>query len=198
MLNTAVILAGGQSSRMGFDKRFLKVNGLFLMDGIIELLQRDFEEIFVVSSKTEEYKEGGVTFLQDEVAGFGPLGGIHTALRASGSQYAYIIACDMPCINLNYIKYMKEIIVKENCRPEAVVARFGEWIEPFNGFYSKKLKTHIETKIHEGERKISNVLLNRAVFYIKESDARKFSPDWDMFKNLNTLEDLKTFDKTIG
>lgn len=188
---SAVILAGGKSKRMGFDKQLLKVNERRLMDTIIYKLRQEFNEIIIVTNKPEYYNELVDKITKDIIPGKGPLSGIHSGLHSASSEYVYFIACDMPNINLEYIRYMKKNIGHRNVY--ASVTRFGDWIEPFNAFYSKRLKDEISEHLANNKRSINSLLEKLKVHYISEREARKFSPNWDMFYNLNTKEDLNNF-----
>ena len=132
---TAIILAGGKSSRMGFDKQFLQIGKKRMMDLVIEKLEEEFDQIIVVSNKPDQYENFSHKVVSDIIVGKGPLSGLHVGLKNSKSQYAYFVACDMPNINISYIRYMKEQIEKIN--PDACVTRSGKFAETFNSFYSK-------------------------------------------------------------
>ncbi|MDD3706441.1 MAG: NTP transferase domain-containing protein, partial [Clostridiaceae bacterium] len=58
-METAIILAGGKSSRMGFDKQFLKLRDKYVVEMIAEKLKRVFNEIVLVTGKPEEYLKYG-------------------------------------------------------------------------------------------------------------------------------------------
>ncbi len=189
-LGTAIILAGGKSSRMGFDKQLIKYKDKPLVEYIIERLNSLFEEIIVVTNTPGIYKIDSIKIISDELSGYGPLGGIHAGLKHASSGFSYVTACDMPEINTAYIDYMIELIRQHSYKAEAVVTRFGEWLEPFNAFYTKALVNKIEEQIAQGNCKISTVLEASNTLYIDEAYARRYSPDWSMFKNINTLEDL--------
>ena len=75
---TAIILAGGKSTRMGFDKQFLELNKKRLIDIIINKLKEEFEEIIIVTNKPEEYRKYTQKILSDKIKDVGPLGGIYT------------------------------------------------------------------------------------------------------------------------
>ncbi|CAH2214913.1 molybdenum cofactor guanylyltransferase [Tepidibacter aestuarii] len=185
---TAVILAGGKSSRMKFDKQFLKINGVRLIDYLIDKLKLEFEEIIIVTNKKEFYKNCKVKIVSDEIKDKGPLGGIHRGLKEASSEYVYFIACDMPTINLDYIRYMKSMIKDA----DACVTKSQNHIEPLNSFYNKRIVKDIEKYIYEDKRSLFLFISNINTIYIKEDKARGFSPNWDMFRNLNTQEDLTT------
>jgi molybdenum cofactor guanylyltransferase len=189
--DTAIILAGGKSSRMGFDKQFIEINGITITEYIIDLLRPIFKSIILVTNRPECYHRDSVIIVEDYYKDFGPLSGMHTGLMKSESQYNYIIACDMPYVNIAYIDYMKKLLEKDHYSKSAVITKFGDWIEPFNAFYSKALIPQIEENITQKKRKISSALCSSQVLYIEEKTARGFSPDWSMFTNLNSVDDLE-------
>lgn len=193
---TAIILAGGKSSRMGFDKQFLKINEKRVMEIIISKLKTEFEEIIIVTNKPESYKDLGEKIVSDIIKGKGPLSGLHVGLKSSSNEYSYFIACDMPNINIEYIRYMKRKI--DNINPEACVTEFGDWIESFNAFYSKDIYIDIENHLNNDRRSVNSFIRTIDTLYIKEDEARKFSPKWDMFTNLNTKDELNEYKKRIN
>ncbi len=190
-METAIILAGGKSSRMGFDKQFIRFRDRYLVELIAEKLEKIFNEIIIVTGRPEAYSKDRYRIIEDEIRGFGPLAGIHAGLLNSGSMHNYVIACDMPFIKPDYVEYMMGLIKQQEGRAEGVITRLGEWIEPFNAFYSKSLLGRIEDSLDRGSRQINQMLKDSGVIYVSEAEARKFSPDWDMFTNINTLEDYE-------
>lgn len=188
---TAVILAGGKSSRMGFDKQFLKINEKKLMDTLIINLKKEFDEIIIVTNKIDKYVEGSYKLVCDEIKGKGPLSGFHIGLKESSSQYVYFVACDMPNINTAYIKFMKDKI--RNLNVDACVTKKGDRIEPFNAFYSRKLIDKIEERIMNNANSLFSLVNRVNTIYLEEKDAQKYSSDLSMFLNLNNIEDLNKY-----
>lgn len=192
---SAVILAGGKSIRMGFDKQLIKIDKERLITHIIEKLNNEFEDIVIVTNVAEYYTKFSCKIVSDEIKGRGPLSGIHIGLKKAVSEYVYFLACDMPNVNLDYIRFMKNRIKNKNV--DACITRIGKWVEPFNAFYSKRIIKEIENNLlkknEDRQRSIFSLIENLNCFYIKEEEARKFSPNWDMFLNLNTKEELKKY-----
>jgi molybdopterin-guanine dinucleotide biosynthesis protein A len=186
---TAVILAGGKSSRMGYDKQLLKLNGRLVIEAQINMLSKLFQEVVVVTNRPELYKDCCVT-ASDILENFGPLGGIHAGLIKANNKLCYIIACDMPNINEAYIKHILQVANDEPDACQAVVTCFGSWLEPFNAIYSKDIIPIIEQSYVEKSIKIGDMLAKARTYYIKEEIARIYSPDWSMFDNINTQADL--------
>lgn len=191
---TAVILAGGKSSRMGFDKQLLRIDERRLIDNLRGKLKQQFDEIIVVTNNSEYYLGFSDKITKDIIVGKGPLSGIHVGLKEAKSQYVYFVACDMPNINMDYIQFMKEEL--KDLDVKACVTRYGEWIEAFNAFYSKAMIKDIEDHLLQGKKSVNSLVAKVSTHYIAEEKAREYSSNWDMFLNLNTKEDLKRFLKT--
>jgi len=187
-MSTAVILAGGLSSRMGFDKKELMINNESLLEKQIETLSARFDHILIISNddnlKYSEYPK--VTVYQDILKNHGPLGGIHAALTYSQDQHVYVIACDMPVINTKYITYLRSLLENQ----DAIVTRFGDWIEPFHAYYNRSMIDAIERYLKSGRRSIYELLKHQEVTYINEDITRTYTDDWSLFDNINTKEDL--------
>lgn len=195
--NTAVILAGGKSIRMGFDKQLLSVNKMRLINLLIKKLYNEFEEIIIVTNTPSYYKNLSCKIVCDEIKDKGPLGGIHAGLKNASSKYVYVLACDMPNVNLEYIRFMKSKINEKEV--DACITKLGkEYIEPFNAFYSKTTLKEIENNLLNGKKSIHSYIEKINTLYIEEKQARKFSPNWDMFFNLNTKEDLGKYQHLKG
>lgn len=193
---TAIILAGGKSTRMGFDKQFLKIKEKLLIENLVYRLKPTFDEVIIVTNKPSEYKSLPVIVTQDVFSGIGPLAGIHAGLLKSTSQFSYIIACDMPNINLEFINYMQTQIAGTN--KKATIARFKEYLEPFNAFYSKDVIEDLECFLNLGGRSVTRFLSSLDAHFIDEEKAREFSKNWDMFYNLNTKADVNEYLENIN
>ena len=121
---TAIILAGGKSSRMGFDKQLLKIDERRLMDSLIQKLHKEFEEIIIVTNRPDLYIGLSHIITSDILKEKGPLGGVHAGLKLSSSQYAFIVACDMPNINMEYVNFMKDQL--RDLDSKGCVTEFGQ------------------------------------------------------------------------
>lgn len=188
---TAVILAGGKSSRMGKNKELLNINDTRLVEMQISRLETIFDEVIVITNNPMYYEKYNCKTYKDKIKNKGPIGGIYSGLINSSSQYVYFIACDMPVINKEYIEFMKSQLIKKN--KKACITLLGEWIEPFNAFYSKDLIPEMENYIQSGGLSVHNLVKNTNCLFIEEKKAREYSHNWDMFINFNTKEDIDKF-----
>ncbi len=188
-MSTAVILAGGASERMGFDKQKLVFNREPIIQHHIKLLEPYFDEILIISNNhlSDIFLNKNKVYIHEDILkNYGPLGGIHAALTYAKSDLIFVVACDMPHINIDYLLYEKACLTHQ----DALVTSYGDWIEPFHGFYNKSLIKPIEKYLLKGRRNISGLLSYHKVTYIDENIARKYSEDWSLFDNINTKEDL--------
>jgi molybdopterin-guanine dinucleotide biosynthesis protein A len=195
LFGTAIILAGGKSTRMGFDKALMKIRGKPIVEIIIQQLRSVFDDIIVVTNKPDEFTGLDVMITGDILKDSGPLGGIHAGLVLSKSKYAFLTACDMPVISPDYAKHMMETAAKY--LPHAVISEKGDWIEPFHALYSKDLADDIKTNVQDGKYKIFDVIRKKYIIKISEKKVREYSPGLDIFINLNHIKDLEEFKKII-
>ncbi len=110
---SAIILAGGESRRLGMNKPFIRVGRFYLIEVVFMKLKALFPEIIIVTNEKNylnlnEVWRGPIrpVIVQDKIPQKGPLGGLYTGLLLIKNQYAFVCACDMPFLNLNLIKYM--------------------------------------------------------------------------------------------
>ena len=72
-MDTAIILAGGNSKRMGFDKQFINIGSMSITEHIIEALKELFPNVILVTNKPQAYCRKDIEITQDIYKGFGPL-----------------------------------------------------------------------------------------------------------------------------
>jgi len=185
---SAVILCGGKSSRMGFDKSTIKVKNKFLIDIIAEELKQIFESIVLVSNDLDRFNHTKYLVMKDIIENSGPIGAIYTALKGATSKYVFITACDMPIISLDYIKYMMDIIKSENV--QGVVSYNSKYIEPLYAFYSIDMIDTFEKELKKNNYKLHDVIKNSKMYYIEETKWREYCNGMDIFTNLNYKSDL--------
>ena len=97
---TAIILAGGKSKRMGFDKSLIEFKGKPIIQIIFDLLKTIFKNIIIISNEPEKYFFLNTQIHQDYFVGKGPLSCIHSGLMNSKTLKNFIISCDLPFIKL--------------------------------------------------------------------------------------------------
>ena len=186
---TGIILSGGKSSRMGGDKAFLPFPVRPLIEITLANLSGLFAELIIVANKLEPYLRYGVKTVADIVPERGPLGGIYTGLLSSDTMYNFIVACDMPFINQDLIRYMVQRIDDF----DVVIPMYNDRFEPLCAVYSKKCIKSIEEELSKGNLKIRDFFQQAKVKTISQKEIVKFDPQGLSFKNINTPEDHKKF-----
>lgn len=185
---TAAILAGGKSRRMGFDKQMIRWEGEWLIRRLYGQLEALFDRVIVISNAPGESLEPHWEVFSDRLVDGGPLGGIHRALLESDTHYVFLMPCDMLRVDPDLVRLMRSRL-EENGK-DGSIARYGEWIEPFHGFYSAPMAPVAETLVSKGDYRIAHLLERFDVDYLPEALVRTYTPDWSLFRNLNAATDL--------
>ena len=193
---SAAILAGGKSTRMGFDKQMLEVKGVRLMEQLIAQLKTRFPDVLVASATPQLYNPQEVRVIEDIYPGLGPLGGIHSALVQAESPWVFVVACDMPYVELPYIDYMRQRLVTGEYQACAT-CREGR-LEPFHAFYSSSSLPQLEADLAQGLYSVTRFLKKINTLIIPEEEAAPYVPGWRAFLNLNTPEEYRKFRGELG
>ena len=191
---TAIILAGGKSSRMGTDKAFLKIGNQPLIKRQIGLLRKLFKKIIIVTNTLPKYRGyKGIKIIPDIIPHRGPLGGIYSGLIASRSFYNFVVACDMPFLNIELLRHMLSRIKGY----DVIVARYKGEIEPLSAIYSKDCIRPIKEQLDKNNLKIRDLFKKVKVKVIKESEVIKFDSQAFSFLNINTLDEYQKYKKLL-
>lgn len=183
------IQAGGESSRMGQDKGLLQFGGMALVEYIHDQISGMGSDAFIVSNHPEAYLHFGLPVFADIYKGIGALGGIHTVLSHTNTEKVLILACDMPFVNTQVIKYLLSFAPEF----DVVVPRIHPkgFVEPFKAVYSKSCLPAIEKAIAADNRRVISFFDDVSVKYIEKEEIAPLDPDYVSFLNVNTPEDLK-------
>ncbi|HFD40695.1 MAG TPA: molybdenum cofactor guanylyltransferase, partial [Anaerolineae bacterium] len=105
---SGIVLAGGQSRRLGRDKALLEIEGRPLLARTVHTLAALSDDLIVVTNAPERYAPLGlpVRFVADEKPGIGSLMGLYSGLKAAHHPYALVVACDMPFLNPALLRYL--------------------------------------------------------------------------------------------
>ncbi len=184
---TGVVLAGGQSRRMGTDKALLPVGGRSIIQRIVEVLHGVFPHLLVVTNTPADYAFLGIRMVADLLPGYGALGGLHAALFHAPTPLAFVVACDMPFLNPEVIR----LLISEAKGWDVVVPRLGGHLEPLHAVYSRRCLKPLESLLEQGGRKLIDLYPRVRVREVKEEDVRSVDPQLLSFLNINTVEELK-------
>lgn len=135
MTFSAVILAGGQSSRMGRDKAWLEVNGQTLLARQIQLVREaGATEVFVSGRADQDYSSSGITVLMDRYPSAGPLAGIERGLESAQHSLVLVMAVDMAGMTVDCLRWLLT-----QCREgQGIVPQLGGRLEPLAAVYPQR------------------------------------------------------------
>jgi molybdopterin-guanine dinucleotide biosynthesis protein A len=188
---SVIVLAGGQSSRLGMDKSFVHVNGQSLIEHIVAKLTRLSDDVIIAANSPEKYNRLKVRLVGDIYPGKGALGGLYSGLRAATNAYSLVVACDMPFLDLNLLRYM----ILLACEHDVVIPRIGGFPEPLHAIYSKSCLKPIDRLLARGGLKIIDFFSEVRVRYVEEVEVDIFDPQHLSFFNVNTPNDLEEMKK---
>jgi molybdopterin-guanine dinucleotide biosynthesis protein A len=188
----AFVLAGGQSTRMGVDKAFVQLEGCTLLAHALALAKNVTSDVRIVGSPQKFAAFGEV--VEDEFPQHGPLAGIHAALRASAAELNLILAVDMPFVEFRFLGYLLEEAARHESVMVTIPIAAGAW-QTLCAVYRKPFADLAEQALRQGKNKIDPLFREIEMRIVDEHELtqQNFSPD--MFRNLNTLEELKQASK---
>jgi molybdopterin-guanine dinucleotide biosynthesis protein A len=179
---TAIILAGGPSRRMGTDKALLPIGSRCLIEHLYNQLLPWFDGVLISAAETDKYAFLGARVVADEVPGCGPLGGIASGLATSDSEANFVIACDVPAVDMNFVKNM--LSEARDC--DAVIPRWRRGYEPLFAVYKKSALPAVRSVLAGSGRRIIEILPLCRVKVIDMGEA-----SW--YTNINTMADYEAY-----
>lgn len=197
MLLSAIILAGGHSTRMGQDKALLEIQGMPLLRLVYNTAVALCDPVYVVTPWSERYQpllpdscqfvpEVSLSVVDPNSAtpvSHGPLVGFAQGLARVSTDWVLLLACDLPRLRVEVLQgWAKEL----NCvAPEAIalLTRHAKGWDPLCGFYRRNCLPALENYINRGGRSFQQWLNQHAVRVLP-------LPEPQMLFNCNTPEDL--------
>lgn len=184
---TAIIMAGGASRRMGTDKSLLQIGGRPIIQRTCEQLVTCFEQILISANDADKYAFLGFQIVPDKIPDQGPLMGIASALEVSANELNFVIACDIPQIELRNVRRVITEAVNSDADIIIPVTNEGKY-EPLFAVYRRSLVRTINEVLSSGGRKISDVFESCKV---KEVNLK------GSLVNLNTMPEYEKFQKNL-
>jgi molybdopterin-guanine dinucleotide biosynthesis protein A len=137
---TAVVLAGGRSTRFGeADKAVADLAGTPMIRRVIDRLAPAVDAVVINCRAAQraaiaDALDGAavpVSFAEDDYPDEGPMAGMATGLRAVEGAYAFVVACDMPFVDADFVDYLFERAAGH----DAAVPRPEQWFETTHAVY---------------------------------------------------------------
>ncbi|MBN2241533.1 MAG: molybdenum cofactor guanylyltransferase [Acidobacteria bacterium] len=182
-----VILAGGQSRRMGFNKALLEVDGRPLIQILSDRMRRLTDSIVISANDPDSYRFLGLPVVPDRFSGHGPLAGLHAAMLERESDLYVLLACDLPNFPISLLKRM--VFLAGGF--DAAIPRTGDgFVHPLCAVYRRTCFPYIEQALERGEKKFIETFLSNPL------SVRWISPEEGPYSendlaNINTPHDLQ-------
>lgn len=184
---TAVILAGGSSSRMRCNKALLPYRGTLLIEHVHRQLAAIFQEVILVTNSPELYGFLPSRCVGDVYRGMGSLAGIHAGLRASGTRYVFVVACDMPHLEPALIRRLLDAIAGQ----EVVIPESEAGLEPLHAVYGKGCLPRMEAALSRGPARIVDCIDWSRATVLGKAEVAAIDPQFRSFRNVNTPDDYR-------
>lgn len=188
---SSIILAGGRGTRLGREKISLVLAGQNLLEWQAARLSTLGGEVILVLAQEQEIPPDslptGVRPVHDLYPGKGPLAGIYAGLRESADRLAVVVACDMPFLNVELLRYMMSLAPGF----DAVVLRPRGRIEPLHAVYSKDCLGAIEVILSEAKPSVGRLVERVKTRFVEDEEIARFDPDGLSWFNINTPKDLR-------
>lgn len=179
----AVILAGGQSRRMGQNKAALTYGGQRFLEKIAEELSGFDEKLLSVADETQRTPPG-FTPVRDTVPDGGPMAGLCAALSVCKSEALLAVSCDLPLFS----RALGDFLVSELSGWDAVVPLTGERTHPLCAVYRKSCAAVLKRRLDGGDRKLRSALFELRTKYVPLTGA--FAEI--LLENINTPEEYRS------
>ncbi|MFH0071060.1 molybdenum cofactor guanylyltransferase [Peribacillus sp. NPDC056705] len=196
---TGIVLAGGDSRRMGTNKAMLMVDGVPLIERTVRSLKSICSRVLISTNTPDRYAFLGLECIQDVYERKGPMAGLHAALLASDTNWNVVAACDMPFIQTSFLAALLELAdTTAGC--EAVIPLVDGRYHPLLAVYHRSVGGSLALKLqHDELRMMSWISHLRTVTVDEERLSRLTGMDpRKVLFNPNARVDLEAAQVLIG
>ncbi|MCC5666112.1 molybdenum cofactor guanylyltransferase [Nostoc sp. CHAB 5784] len=188
---TAIVLAGGKSSRMGQDKALIPIQGVPLLQRVCSIAQSCADTVYIVTPWPERYQNlllPGCQFIREvplsgEPLAHGPLVGFAQGLAEVQTDWVLLLACDLPRLRVEVLQNWVTRLDRVGDNAIAALAHNPKGWEPLCGFYRRSCLPQLLEFINGGGRSFQQWLRQYPVEVLP-------LPEPEMLFNCNTPEDL--------
>ncbi len=196
MEKSAIILAGGSSSRLGQDKGLVELGGRPLIRHVLDKARSLVDETLIVVSsqnQTDTYRKAlgaDAVIVSDNSKIHGPLVGASAGFRLASGKYSLLLSCDTPFVSEDILQLLLELCVNRN----ATIPRWpSSYIEPLQAVYRTEFALRaVNDAVASGELKMQAMVDRlRNVRYVSTLVLEQLDSTLHTFFNVNTILDLK-------
>jgi molybdenum cofactor guanylyltransferase len=183
---SAVLLAGGESRRMGKDKATILFRGKPLWEVQLDVLRKlDPAEILVSARIDPIWRPEDVQFVGDVPPSRGPLSGLAASLETMRGTHLLALAIDMPSMTDNYLRVLREQIGSG----QGVIPRIDDRFEPLVAIYPREVAMDFRGALAGADFSLQR-LISRLVNSGKLRQVDVTEQEKKFFLNVNEISDL--------
>jgi molybdenum cofactor guanylyltransferase len=208
-MRSAVILAGGNSLRLGTEKSLLMFENRPLICWTLERLFQAADEVIIVARDERHAErleriisgtkaEAGLqpspkaVFTWDSIPGFGPVAGLEAGMSRARGRFAFATGCDLPFLKPEVVNRLYELAGESEAYEAAVPVHPNGFFEPLHSVYCReKMQFACRRALEKGERRIHVPLQELRANRVSIDLLRPLDPELFSFFNLNTRADLE-------
>lgn len=195
---SAIVIAGGQSRRLGQDKRRLRLwgeGGPTLLEHTVALVGGLCDDVVVVLNDAEHWPMLPGRHVPDRYPDGGALGGIYSGLVAAEGEHALVVASDMPLLNPQLLAALLarprdyDVLAPRALSPGAT--RNSLDLETLHAIYGKGCLEPMRLALDAGRRQIAAFFPQVRVAVFEPEATRAYDPHGVSLLNINTAEQLE-------
>jgi molybdopterin-guanine dinucleotide biosynthesis protein A len=180
---SAIVLCGGRSARMGRDKASLPFGGETLLARVLRLVHEVVPDVVLVAREGQELPDG-LDAVRDPAEGLGPLAGITAGLAAVSGERVFVAACDMPLLRPALVRRLLELAEGfDACAPV-----IGGIPVPTCAVYARATAERARQLVAEGRLSARGLLESVRTRWVGEQELRGVDPELASFLDCDTPE----------
>ncbi len=186
MKASGIILAGGRSSRMKFNKAFAEISGKPVINIIADKFAELFDETIIISNEPELFEHLGLAVYTDVYPRMGPVSGIHSGLYHARYNRVFVLGCDVPFINMQLVEYM----IANLGDYDSIVPEIDSYLQPLAAVYNRKCLPVLTACLQENRVKLIRIFEELNALVLGRDELEKFGIVEEIFLNVNDIEAL--------
>ena len=204
-----IVLAGGQSRRMGADKALVALAGEPMLRRVVRRVAAACTPVLVVApaerlerlrsvAASDTPQAGTLVLVVDLYPARGPLAGLHAGLLAAGSGYHFVVSCDQPLLEPAAVRYLLQRAQSGGpSRVDAVVPRVAGQLQVLHAVYHRRAADEAGRLLARGELALRRLLEDLSWVEVTEDELAPFGDTRTMFLNVNTPDDLAEAERQL-
>ncbi|WP_458121061.1 molybdenum cofactor guanylyltransferase [Paenibacillus sp. Z6-24] len=156
-----IILAGGQSRRMGTDKALLKIGERSVIERVAAALGSCVPQLCLASAEDRSYEFLQLPIAADRFPGQGPLSGLYAGMNALDAQWYVLSACDLPFASTRLLEMLLEkarTAAVDGLPVQAVLPTYQGRRHPLYAVYHYSVRPSLEAALQKGQLKVMDWL----------------------------------------